>query len=116
MDNGGKIIPGDGGDKITPKPVPVQTPQYKGFFGFSFGKSDPERYWYFKHVAGNGHALKLADNDNGTGNGSYQQERAVYYMTVILQDYGMNQSRFETKYRRENYTISNIPELKDRIT
>lgn len=57
-----------------------------GFNGFLFGKSDTERYTYFKFQSINLSA------DNGT------KQRASYWMGIIADDYGINQTQFEKKY------------------
>ncbi len=75
-----------------------------GFFGFAFGWSDPGRYYYFKRVVAGDNAtgMRLADKDS---NMTYMRARAGYYMWVIPNDRGLNQTRFENKYREENYTV-----------
>ncbi len=47
-------------------------------------------------------SLRFADETN---NISSIPARARYYMWVIANDWGFNQTQFENKYREENYTV-----------
>jgi len=84
------------------------------FFGYVFGKSFPERYYYFKQIVENT-GLSLADKGIDT-NASYTYTiaRARYHMRVIANEDGLNQTQFEVKYKREHYPI-NISEMQDRV-
>jgi hypothetical protein len=126
-DNGGNTADGNGGNGDNGENngnnggnnpdagkgnVPTETiiPRPDGsMFGFSFGKSDPGRYYYFKLVANYNNtgdntsntSLRLADNYD---NINYKRARAKDYMWSIAWDRGLNQTQFENKFWEVNYT------------
>lgn len=105
-ENGGNGDPGNDnkdGSRSGINTIIVPPPKEdRSFFGFVFGKSDVERYYYFKHQLTNDNKLSLADNDiNVTA-------RAKYYMNIIASDSGLNESQFESKFGEPNTTVSEI--------
>lgn len=60
--------------------------QNTAFSGFLFGRSDTERYTYFKSQSIN------------LGARNSTRQRANYWMEIIANDYGINRTQFEKKY------------------
>lgn len=109
-DNNGNV---DNTDPIVVAPSPIVAtppPKDRAFFGFVFGKSDVERYYYFKNKAENSGGLTFEDNNVN------QTLRARYYMNIIARDNGLNESEFEDKYKIDNITIEEINKMKDIYT
>ncbi len=97
---------GNGGKNHIAKSKVEENPAFRG--GFTFGKNDAERYYHFKHqIEEYCSSSDEGNSENGAGEKNNTCLRARYFVSIILNDHGVNTSDFELKYPLEDLIRAN---------